>query len=98
MVDVFVLLQLPNAGDDLQAIKKGIVEIADIIVFNKADIDQRAYEIAKIQMKTALTMLRSTSSHWRPPVLTVSALAKKGIAEFWAEIEHYRSTMSASGT
>ena len=97
MVDVFVLLQLPNAGDDLQAIKKGIVEIADIIVFNKADIDQRAAEIAKIQMKTALTMLRSTSPHWRPPVLTVSALAKKGIAEFWAEIEHYRSTMSASG-
>ena len=97
MVDVFVLLQLPNAGDDLQAIKKGIVEIADIIVFNKADIDQRAAEIAKIQMKTALTMLRSTSPHWRPPVLTVSALAKKGIAEFWAEIERYRSTMSASG-
>ncbi len=97
MVDVFVLLQLPNAGDDLQAIKKGIVEIADIVVFNKADIDERAAEFAKAQMKTALTMLRSPSQHWRPPVLTASALAKRGIVEFWAEIERFRSTMIASG-
>ena len=97
MVDVFVLLQLPNAGDDLQAIKKGIVEIADLIVYNKADIDERAAEFAKVQMRTALTMLRSASPNWRPPVLTVSALAKRGIPEFWAEIERYRSTMSASG-
>lgn len=97
MVDVFVLLQLPNAGDDLQAIKKGIVEIADLIVYNKADIDERAAEFAKVQMRTALTMLRSSSPNWRPPVLTVSALAKRGIPEFWAEIERYRTTMSASG-
>ena len=97
MVDVFVLLQLPNAGDDLQAIKKGIVEIADLIVFNKADIDERAAEFAKVQMRTALTMLRMASPNWRPPVLTVSALAKRGIPEFWAEIERYRATMSASG-
>ena len=97
MVDVFVLLQLPNAGDDLQAIKKGIVEIADLIVYNKADIDARAAEFAKVQMRTALTMLRPTSPNWRPTVLTVSALAKRGIPEFWAEIERYRSTLSASG-
>jgi LAO/AO transport system kinase len=97
MVDIFVLLQLPNAGDDLQAIKKGIVEIADLIVFNKADIDERAAQMARGQMKTALTMLRTASPNWRPPVLTVSALAKRGIAEFWAEIERYRATMSASG-
>jgi LAO/AO transport system kinase len=75
MVDAFVLLQLPNAGDDLQAIKKGIVEIADLIVFNKADIDERAAAFARGQMRAALTMLRSTSPNWRPPVLTVSALA-----------------------
>jgi hypothetical protein len=74
MVDVFVLLQLPNAGDDLQAIKKGIVEIADLIVFNKADIDERAAAFARGQMRAALTMLRSASPNWRPPVLTVSAL------------------------
>lgn len=97
MVDIFVLLQLPNAGDDLQAIKKGIVEIADLIVFNKADIDERAAEFAKVQMRTALTMLRSASPNWRPPVLTVSALAKRGIPEFWAEIERYRAVMHASG-
>ena len=50
MVDVFVLLQLPNAGDDLQAIKKGIVELADIVVINKADIDPKAAELAKHQI------------------------------------------------
>lgn len=97
MVDVFVLLQLPNSGDDLQAIKKGIVEIADMVVFNKADIDERAAECARVQMKTALTMLRSASPNWRPPVLTVSALAKRGIPQFWAEIERYRQAMSTSG-
>jgi LAO/AO transport system kinase len=93
MVDVFVLLQLPNAGDDLQAIKKGIVEIADLIVFNKADIDERAAAFARGQMRAALTMLRSASPNWRPPVLTVSALTRSGIAEFWTEIERYRSTL-----
>ena len=97
MVDVFVLLQLPNAGDDLQAIKKGIVEIADLIVFNKADIDEKAAAFARNQMRAALTMLRSASPHWRPPVLTISALAKRGIAEFWTEIERYRQTMQDSG-
>jgi len=97
MVDAFVLLQLPNAGDDLQAIKKGIVEIADLIVFNKADIDERAAAFARGQMRAELTMLRSNSPNWRPPVLTVSALAKRGIAEFWAEIERYRSVLSATG-
>ncbi|HMW16869.1 MAG TPA: methylmalonyl Co-A mutase-associated GTPase MeaB [Accumulibacter sp.] len=97
MVDAFVLLQLPNAGDDLQAIKKGIVEIADLIVFNKADIDERAANFARNQMRAALTMLRSASPNWRPPVLTISALAKRGITEFWQEIERYRQTMSDSG-
>lgn len=97
MVDAFVLLQLPNAGDDLQAIKKGIVEIADLIVFNKADIDERAAAFARGQMRAALTMLRSASPNWRPPVLTISALAKRGIAEFWAEIERYQNTMTGSG-
>jgi len=97
MVDIFVLLQLPNAGDDLQAIKKGIVEIADLVVFNKADIDERAAAFARGQMKAALTMLRSASPNWRPPVLTCSALGKRGIAEFWAEIERYQGLMKASG-
>ena len=97
MTDMFVLMQLPNAGDDLQAIKKGIVEIADLIVYNKADIDARAAEFAKVQMRTALTMLRPASPNWRPVVLTVSALAKRGIPEFWAEIERYQAAMRATG-
>ncbi|MBI4740707.1 MAG: methylmalonyl Co-A mutase-associated GTPase MeaB [Betaproteobacteria bacterium] len=97
MVDIFVLLQLPNAGDDLQAIKKGIVEIADLVVFNKADIDGAAAERGRSQMQTALTLLRPASPNWRPPVLCVSALAKRGIPEFWAEVEHYRATMSETG-
>ena len=97
MVDIFVLLQLPNSGDELQAIKKGIVEIADLIVFNKADIDPRAAECARSQMRTAMTMLRPTSPNWRPPVLTISALEKQGIPEFWAEIERYRGIMTGSG-
>ena len=97
MVDMFVLLQLPNAGDDLQAIKKGIVEIADLVAINKFDIDPRAGAIARAQWKQALHLLRPASPHWRPPVIGVSALKKEGIVEFWGEIERYRKTMSESG-
>lgn len=97
MVDVFVLLQLPNAGDDLQAIKKGIVELADIIVVNKADIDPKAAVFARHQFASALALLRSASPHWRTPVLAVSAAEKTGIDAFWNEIERYRRVTSASG-
>jgi LAO/AO transport system kinase len=97
MTDVFVLLQLPNSGDDLQAIKKGIMELADLVVFNKADIDPRAADIAANQMKSALHMLRPTSPNWTPPVLTLSAIKKEGVAEFWQTIEKYRDTLTASG-
>ncbi len=97
MVDMFVLLQLPNAGDDLQAIKKGIVEIADLVAINKSDIDPTASAIARAQWKQALHMLRPNSPNWRPPVIGVSALKKEGMTEFWGEIERYRSTMNASG-
>jgi LAO/AO transport system kinase len=97
MVDIFVLLQLPNAGDDLQAIKKGIVELADIIVITKADIDSKAAALAKHQYEGALAMLRSTSAHWRPPVVTLSAAAGTGIEAFWGEIERFRKVMTTSG-
>ena len=97
MVDMFVLLQLPNAGDDLQAIKKGIVEIADLVAINKIDIDPRAGAIARAQWKQALHMLRPNSPNWRPPVIGVSALKKEGMVEFWGEIERYREVMSKSG-
>lgn len=97
MVDVFVLLQLPNAGDDLQAIKKGIVEIADLVVFNKVDIDPKAAQFAMHQMKAALHMLKPQSPNWAPSVLGLSALKAQGIAEFWAEIERFRQVMEQSG-
>lgn len=97
MTDAFVLLQLPNAGDELQAIKKGIMELADLVVFNKADIDPTAAQMAAAQMRSALSMLRSASAHWQPPVLTLSALKKDSLAEFWQLIEKFRSTLTASG-
>ncbi len=83
MTDVFVLLQLPNAGDDLQAIKKGIVELADLIVINKADLDPQAANLAQGQFRSALSMLRHTTPGWEPPVLMISALRSEGIAAFW---------------
>jgi LAO/AO transport system kinase len=97
MTDAFVLLQLPNAGDDLQAIKKGIMELADLVVFNKADLDPKAAQLAAAQMRSALSMLHPASANWRPPVLTLSALRKDGLADFWQVIEKFRSTLTGSG-
>lgn len=97
MVDIFTLVQLPNAGDDLQAIKKGIVEIADLVAINKCDIDPRAAAVARGLWKQALHMLRPASPNWRPPVIGVSALKKEGMAEFWAEIERYREVTTKTG-
>ncbi|HEY8100255.1 MAG TPA: methylmalonyl Co-A mutase-associated GTPase MeaB [Burkholderiaceae bacterium] len=97
MADIFVLLQLPNAGDDLQGIKKGIVELAEVVVFNKADIDPRATDIACGQMRAALHMLRPVSQHWQIPVLKMSAINKDGLDTFWDVIKNYRQTMSSTG-
>lgn len=97
MVDVFALIQLPNAGDDLQAIKKGIVELADVVVINKADLDPKAAQVARHQFTGALTMLQSASPPWRPTVVAVSSLARTGIESFWAEIERFRDVMTTSG-
>ncbi|MCL2177899.1 MAG: methylmalonyl Co-A mutase-associated GTPase MeaB [Proteobacteria bacterium] len=97
MVDMFILLQLPNAGDDLQAIKKGIVEVADLILINKADINPQAAAFACTQWKNALKMLRPTSPHWTPPILTVSAVKREGLEVFWREVLAFKSTLEASG-
>jgi len=97
MVDLFALLQLPNAGDDLQAIKKGIVEIADLIAINKADLDPRAALATKAQWQSALKMLRPASKNWTPPILTLSALKKEGLAEFWDAVLRYRSALIPTG-
>ena len=97
MTDSFVLLQLPNAGDDLQAIKKGIVELADIVVYNKADIDRRAAEMAAVQMRSALAMLHPASPHWQPPVLLASAARNEGIDDFWDAVLRHRAALDAHG-
>jgi LAO/AO transport system kinase len=80
----------------LQALKRGIVELADIVVINKADIDPTAAERAQYQFAGALSMLRSSSPPWRPTVLMVSALHKTGINDFWTEIERFRKVMTES--
>jgi LAO/AO transport system kinase len=97
MTDAFVLLMLPNAGDDLQAIKKGIMELADLVVFNKADIDPTAAQLAAAQMHSALSMLHPASPNWNPPVLTLSATRRDGLADFWQVIEQFKSTLFATG-
>jgi len=97
MVDMFILLQLPNAGDDLQAIKKGIVEVADFILINKADLNPPAASFACAQWRSALKMLRTLSPNWSPPVLTLSAARKEGLEVFWKEVLRFKSTMEASG-
>jgi LAO/AO transport system kinase len=97
MVDVFVLLQMPNAGDDLQAIKKGIVELADIIAINKSDLDPHAAASARRQWENALAMLRPAASGWRTPVLEVSAAKGAGIDAFWRQVEACRHAMTQNG-
>lgn len=97
MTDMFVLLQLPNAGDDLQGIKKGIMELADLIVINKADADPAAAMRAKAQLETALHMLRPAHPDWRVPVLLVSALKREGLDRFWETVLAFRDTLQKNG-
>jgi len=97
MTDMMVLLQLPNAGDDLQAIKKGIVELADLIVINKADLDPQLARNAQHTILNALAILRPPSPNWKPPVLALSGIKGDGIATFWGEVLRYRDAMQSSG-
>jgi LAO/AO transport system kinase len=97
MTDVFVLLQLPNSGDDLQAIKKGIMELADVVIYNKADLDATAAERAAMQMRSALALLHPASPNWKPPVLQTSALHGQGIDKVWQTLLNFRETLTASG-
>lgn len=87
MVDFFLLIMIAGAGDELQGIKKGIIEIADALVFNKADgkNTQRA-EVAKAEFKTALHYLQPYTTGWQPKVLTASAIENKGVDKIWEMI------------
>ncbi|MET0311653.1 MAG: methylmalonyl Co-A mutase-associated GTPase MeaB, partial [Burkholderiaceae bacterium] len=106
MTDMFVLMQLPNAGDDLQAIKKGVMEIADLVVINKADIDPDAATRAQAQITSALRLLgqhgNAARAHhdetlWHPQVLQLSALLGQGVGEFWQAVTQFRQLQEAGG-
>ncbi len=98
MADLFLLLLLPGGGDELQGIKRGIVELADLIVVNKADGDMTAAaERAAADYRNALRFLRPRSAHWEVPVVTCSALEGRGIDHIWVLIGDYLSAMTASG-
>jgi LAO/AO transport system kinase len=98
MVDFFLVLMLAGAGDELQGIKKGILEIADAIAINKADGDNiKKSESARKEYENALSLLHHESSLWTPPVLTCSAHASAGIEKVWQTIIEYKKIMSASG-
>ena len=99
MVDMFVLLMLPGGGDELQGIKKGVVELADLILVNKADGDfAAAAKRAVADYRSALRLLRPASATWRPEVLAVSALAGTNIETMWQTVERYRRAAEADGT
>lgn len=98
MVDFFLVLMLPGAGDELQGIKKGVLEIADMIAVNKSDGDNaiRARQAASDYAR-ALHILAPRSPNWTPPVVTISGLANQGLHEMWAAVERYRDLMTRSG-
>ena len=104
MADMFVVLQLPNAGDDLQAIKKGVMEMADLVVINKADIDPVAATRAQAQITSSLRLLGFHGRHddndapqWQPRVQQISALEGTGVEDFWAAVEEYRGINTGNG-
>ena len=91
MTDVFVLLTLPNAGDELQGIKRGIMELADVCVVNKSDSDPAAAHRAQGELSAALHLLTPHSASWQPRVLTASALTGAGLGEVWKAVQAYMS-------
>ena len=96
MTDMFVLMQLPNAGDDLQAIKKGVMELADLVVINKADLDEAAATRARAQITSALRWF-GPHAPAGAPVLQLSALKGSGLADFWQAVSDFRERQSAGG-
>ncbi len=105
MTDMFVLMQLPNAGDDLQAIKKGVMELADLVVINKADIDADAALRAQAQITSSLRLLGISGNphdphselHWRAQVMRLSALQGQGLDAFWAAVSQFKDLQTANG-
>ena len=105
MTDMFCVLQLPNAGDDLQAIKKGVMELADLVVINKADIDPNAATRAQAQITSSLRLLgmhgnpdhATMGALWQPRVVQISALLGQGVEGFWDAVTSYRELQTKNG-
>jgi LAO/AO transport system kinase len=110
MTDMFALMQLPNAGDDLQAIKKGVMELADLVVINKSDLDPDAATRARAQITSALRIFTQHGrgrphpppagegeKSWSPQVMQLSALLGEGVDRFWSEVERFKSLRTAGG-
>ena len=106
MTDMFVLMQLPNAGDDLQAIKKGVMELADLVVINKADLDADAATRAQAQITSAMRLFgqhgdphhdQHNSRSWHPRVIQLSALLGQGVDSFWNAVSEFRDLQAANG-
>ncbi len=105
MTDMFVLMQLPNAGDDLQAIKKGVMELADLVLINKADIDANAALRAEAQITSSLRLLGISGNphdphsedYWHPKVLKISALQGQGLDAFWEAVTTFQRLQTANG-
>ncbi len=106
MTDMFCLLQLPNAGDDLQAIKKGVMELADLVVINKADIDAAAATRAEAQITSALRLLGQhgnpdnahyKDTQWHAKVVQISALLNQGVDAFWSAVSEFKGLQVNNG-
>ncbi|WP_395057809.1 methylmalonyl Co-A mutase-associated GTPase MeaB [Polaromonas sp.] len=109
MTDMFVLMQLPNAGDDLQAIKKGVMELADLVIINKADIDADAAMRAQAQITSAMRLFglvnnamgqaqaAAYDTFWHPQVIQLSALHNTGVDAFWTAVTQFRTVQTANG-
>ena len=98
MVDTFLLLTIARTGDQLQGIKKGILELADVVAVNKADgPHERDAKVAARELAGALRMMTPPSESWRPPVLACSAQTDAGMAEVWEAVQNHRRTLADAG-
>ncbi|BBY00454.1 methylmalonyl Co-A mutase-associated GTPase MeaB [Mycobacterium seoulense] len=98
MVDTFVLLTLARSGDQLQGIKKGVLELADIVVVNKADGEHLAdARVAARELSSAIRLIHPRETLWRPPVLTMSAIEGTGLKNLWETIERHRQVLTEAG-
>jgi LAO/AO transport system kinase len=97
MVDIFLAVLIPGGGDELQGIKKGLIELADLLVINKADADPAKAERSARDYRNALHILTPAHPDWTPPVLTASGLTGQGLDVLWSQIVRHREVMGANG-